>query len=86
MTDPETDPERSGTETPVPARLSAARCPVCGKETAARYRPFCSRRCADVDLSRWFGGGYVVAGHEQVDPEEIADAIAAGETTDPERP
>ncbi|WP_299440350.1 DNA gyrase inhibitor YacG [uncultured Rhodospira sp.] len=63
-------------DTPVPARLSASACPVCGKATAARYRPFCSRRCADVDLSRWFGGGYVVAGHEPADPEDIAETLA----------
>ena len=30
--------------------------------TPARLRPFCSTRCADVDLGRWFGGGYVIPG------------------------
>ena len=44
-------------------------CPICGKPAASEYRPFCSRRCADVDLQRWFTGGYVIptAGDE---PEE----------------
>lgn len=37
-------------------------CPVCGKAGAPRYRPFCSARCADVDLGRWFSGQYRVAG------------------------
>lgn len=37
-----------------------ARCPICKRETAAEYRPFCSRRCADVDLSRWLGGVYAI--------------------------
>ena len=38
-------------------------CPVCGRprETDA-YRPFCSKRCADVDLQRWLSNGYVVPG------------------------
>lgn len=36
------------------------RCPICGKPSDARYRPFCSRRCADIDLGRWFGEAYAV--------------------------
>lgn len=33
-------------------------CPICGKPTEHRYRPFCSKRCADIDLGRWFKGVY----------------------------
>jgi endogenous inhibitor of DNA gyrase (YacG/DUF329 family) len=44
-------------------------CPICGKPTAPDYRPFCSRRCADVDLQRWFSGRYAV-------PAEEADALS----------
>ena len=36
----------------------ARRCPICGKPAHADTRPFCSRRCADVDLSRWLTGSY----------------------------
>ena len=39
--------------TPVP-------CPICGKPATERFRPFCSSRCADVDLGRWFGETYRV--------------------------
>ncbi len=36
-------------------------CPICRRAPAAdAYRPFCSRRCADVDLQRWFTGGYAI--------------------------
>jgi len=35
-------------------------CPICDKPAAARFRPFCSRRCADVDLNRWLSGVYVI--------------------------
>ena len=35
-------------------------CPICRKPAAAEYRPFCSRRCANVDLQRWLTGGYAV--------------------------
>lgn len=37
-------------------------CPICGKDGVPAYRPFCSRRCADVDLGRWLKGAYVIPG------------------------
>jgi hypothetical protein len=42
-----------------------ASCPLCGKPVDKRYRPFCSKRCADVDLNRWLSGVYVVAGRDE---------------------
>ncbi len=35
-------------------------CPICGKPADAALKPFCSKRCADVDLSRWLNGVYAV--------------------------
>ena len=35
-------------------------CPICGKMALAQFRPFCSKRCADVDLNRWLSGVYAV--------------------------
>ena len=35
-------------------------CPICGKPAAPRFRSFCSRRCADIDLGRWLKGVYPV--------------------------
>jgi endogenous inhibitor of DNA gyrase (YacG/DUF329 family) len=35
-------------------------CPICGKPAANGFRPFCSRRCKDVDLNRWLFGIYAV--------------------------
>ena len=40
----------------------AAPCPICRRPAQAAYRPFCSRRCADVDLQRWLSGAYVIPG------------------------
>lgn len=38
-----------------------ALCPICRRrEATPDYRPFCSKRCADVDLQRWFSGAYAV--------------------------
>ena len=44
-------------------------CPICGKPTADKFRPFCSRRCADVDLNRWLKGVYVVPTNEAEDED-----------------
>ena len=40
-------------------------CPICGKPVVAAFRPFCSKRCADLDLQRWFTGRYVVPGADE---------------------
>ncbi|MGV1014530.1 MAG: DNA gyrase inhibitor YacG [Methyloceanibacter sp.] len=45
-----------------PTRKTGPACPICGKPTAQDHRPFCSKRCADVDLGRWLGGRYAVPG------------------------
>ncbi len=44
-------------------------CPICGKVPVAAYTPFCSKRCADVDLHRWLGGVYAVPSDESADDE-----------------
>lgn len=44
--------------------LRLPRCPICGKPTVETFRPFCSKRCADVDLNRWLGGQYAVPAEE----------------------
>lgn len=51
-------------------------CPICQKETVAAYRPFCSRRCADVDLARWLNGSYAVPSNDHEDIEEALDQAA----------
>jgi endogenous inhibitor of DNA gyrase (YacG/DUF329 family) len=58
------------------------RCPLCGKPTEERFRPFCSRRCADVDLHRWLSGGYAIP--VQDSDERPADG-AAGEAEDADK-
>ncbi|WP_417719738.1 DNA gyrase inhibitor YacG [Salipiger sp.] len=51
-------------------------CPICSKDTDPAYRPFCSRRCADLDLARWLSGGYAVP---STDPQDVEEAIEAAE-------
>ncbi len=63
-------------------------CPICARPATDRYRPFCSRRCADVDLGKWLGGAYRVPSQRVEDAEEALDELdrrmAAGDG--PENP
>ena len=64
------------------------KCPICGSPTEHRYRPFCSRRCADIDLGRWFNGSYAVPVVEpdEDDPDEFDEtADEAGDEDGPGR-
>jgi uncharacterized protein len=45
-------------------------CAICGKPVVAEFRPFCSRRCADVDLNRWLSGVYAVPITEDEEEDE----------------
>jgi hypothetical protein len=47
---------------PKRAQVKKAKCPICGKPRSEEFRPFCSKRCADVDLGRWLEGRYRVPG------------------------
>jgi hypothetical protein len=61
---------------PSPGR--AARCPICGQPRVHEYRPFCSARCRDIDLGRWFGEVYAVPaaepGYDEQEDEDDAPA------------
>ena len=55
------DDTPAGAKRPNPQKDNRA-CPICGKPRDAHYDPFCSKRCADVDLHRWLKGSYVIPG------------------------
>ena len=55
---------------PMPARKTREKCPTCGKPADELLRPFCSKRCADVDLHRWFSGSYAIPVTEDEEEEE----------------
>ena len=48
-------------------------CPICGKPVVAAYRPFCSRRCADVDLGRWLTESYRIPAETEEEAEEASE-------------
>lgn len=49
-----------------------ARCPQCSKPVAQAYRPFCSKRCADVDLGKWLNEQYVLPGDSEI-PDDVGE-------------
>ena len=51
-----------------PPEPPAKPCPICGKPATAKHRPFCSQRCATIDLARWVTGTYRVPTSES--PED----------------
>lgn len=50
-------------------------CPNCSNETDQNYRPFCSRRCADIDLARWMSGSYSVPSEAEDDANDVQIAL-----------
>ena len=55
------------------AAQSIGRCPNCGEPSAPLFKPFCSKRCKDVDLNRWLRGAYsipVVEDDDLPDPDD----------------
>jgi uncharacterized protein len=46
-------------------------CAICGKPAMVRFKPFCSKRCADVDLNRWLKGAYAIPAVEEPDEGDL---------------
>jgi|APTNR8051073442_1049403.scaffolds.fasta_scaffold07053_4 endogenous inhibitor of DNA gyrase (YacG/DUF329 family) len=57
-----------------PSNDNVRPCAICGRPSVERFRPFCSKRCADVDLNRWLTGSYAIPAEEE--DEGIAEAEA----------
>lgn len=54
-------------------------CPICARKSEEKYRPFCSKRCADVDLAKWLTGSYAIPSDDPEDMEEAARVAAQQE-------
>ena len=61
--------------------MSEAACTICGKPATKPHAPFCSQRCREIDLNRWFTGAYAVPAVEMddLDEEQIEQALAKPE-------
>jgi uncharacterized protein len=67
-----------------PPRPARGKCPICGRPTDAGLRPFCSRRCADVDLSRWMSCAYAIPDEAESEDGDEGKAAAGGSDGDGE--
>ena len=65
---------------PLRAVRIAAKCPICGKDDATGYQPFCSKRCANIDLGRWLKEGYRVETDEGPMDDESGESRGNGST------
>ena len=66
------DHDRPDGGRPEGERGRGPRCPICAKPAAPAHKPFCSKRCADVDLHRWLAGVYAVPTKDE--PETESDS------------
>lgn len=67
-----------------PKAASGPACPICGKPRDAAFRPFCSKRCADIDLGRWLNERYTIPVTAEED-EDGEGALPGGNPASPER-
>jgi uncharacterized protein len=63
---------------PLPKVPKGMKCPICKAPAEATLKPFCSSRCADVDLSRWISGAYAIPGGD-ADADEDGDSTHASQ-------
>ena len=54
-------------------------CPMCDKDSDKTYRPFCSKRCADLDLGKWMTGSYVIQTSDDEDEDQLSEEGLAKE-------
>jgi hypothetical protein len=66
-------PKKPGEAAEVVPLRPARKCPICGKPAVRAFYPFDSKRCADIDLSRWLTGSYVIPGSEATSANEGKD-------------
>ena len=55
-------------------------CPICNKDPVTKYRPFCSNRCADLDLGKWLTGAYVIPAADTDEEDSISSDFIPNES------
>lgn len=58
-------------------------CPICNKATDKDLRPFCSKRCADVDLAKWLGGSYAIPSENPDDFDDLMTELEKAKADEP---
>ena len=65
--------DKEGTHQAKIIPLRGGKCPICKKPAVLDYKPFCSKRCADLDLGRWLDGAYRLPTNEAPGDAEAGD-------------
>ena len=65
----------------VEGKTQAALCPICSKPALAPHMPFCSRRCAQLDLGKWLTGDYAIPAYEAMDDSDVDMLLASHEVS-----
>ena len=55
------------------SKAPVRKCALCSKAVVEKFTPFCSKRCADIDLGRWLKGAYVIEGSDSPSSEDDPD-------------
>jgi endogenous inhibitor of DNA gyrase (YacG/DUF329 family) len=58
------------------------KCAICGKPQEPAFRPFCSKRCADIDLGRWLGEAYRIPAGSEHDDDDGREASEEPDSPD----
>jgi len=77
----QSEPAKSAAES---ATKSLPKCSTCGAPADAKARPFCSSRCADIDLGNWFQGKYAIPAVDAAD-DTIIEALLVGDMAPPQK-
>jgi uncharacterized protein len=78
--------QKAGQKDQMTKGAKTGHCPICKADTDAAHRPFCSSRCADIDLGKWLTGGYVIAVDDSSSSEDDgSDAAASRNPATPQR-
>ncbi|MFQ1700168.1 DNA gyrase inhibitor YacG [Loktanella agnita] len=58
-------------------------CPICNRPAEPKFKPFCSKRCADIDLGKWLTGSYAIPSNDLEDLDELEEQLRHAETPKP---
>ena len=72
------DPANDNADAPPQEAPKTAPCAICGKPQSPKNKPFCSPRCADIDLGRWLKGSYAIPAVDDDDEEDGGSGSDAG--------
>ncbi len=57
-------------------------CPMCDKKPDEKFRPFCSKRCADLDLGKWLTGAYAIPAADTDEEDSLSSDMFPDDTPD----